>query len=215
MERVDLLECLAKILSFAQGMDAIKRRVGSHVERETLSWLPAFNLDIALAHFLSALVHNITITDNISAVVSTDRCAIAVDAIFLQLGIFAMRCNWEVEEKVIGDSACKMFKIDMPTAFYSFHAPLNRFLSVLITHLAVKFNIPPATLLRFHSRFENESLAFVDIPLRILALDSQIRIGMWRRNGQSVGNQSHNYNRRPLSLTSMDVRSTRGIWSYQ
>lgn len=77
---------------------------------------------------------------------------------------------------------------------YSFHLFLHRFLSGAIREASKHANLVDI-LGVFQSLSVNRAqlITLIDCPLSNLSLASSIRVGMWRRNGQSMSDQLLNY----------------------
>lgn len=81
----------------------------------------------------------------------------------------------------------------------SFHAPLLRFFSHSITESSRSPSLCPVLSNLVTGLASNASaLGLVELPLSILVMAAQARVGMWRRNGQSMSDQLMNYSEPPF-----------------
>lgn len=103
----------------------------------------------------------------------------------------------------------------------SFHAPLHRLFGTLSARLAVAAGVDVGALLRSDGLSMRHRLALLEYPLRAMVLASQIRQGLWRRNGMSTQSELHNYALRVTSTylidadrTAVQVRArARSVWT--
>jgi E3 ubiquitin-protein ligase UBR2 len=163
-----------------QGMDAVTRQVGQHMEYEP-EWESAFNLHIRLANCISLAIKWC----------SNDRVVLikAYRAILKKLDenpCYDPHERWEAIELVDHSASCIMY--DVASRSVSIHLPLSRFLAGLHLYLE-KFDI-------HFNEMQSPKPTPVEIMepvLRSQVMIAQVHAGMWRRNGYALLNQLYFY----------------------
>ncbi|RZB39562.1 zf-UBR and/or ClpS domain containing protein [Asbolus verrucosus] len=163
-----------------QGMDAVTRQVGQHMEYEP-EWESAFNLHIRLAYCISLAIKWC----------STDRVVLvkAYRAVLKKLDenpCYDPNERWEAIELVDHSASCIMY--DVASRPVSIHLPLSRFLAGLHLYLE-KFDI-------HFNEMQSPKPTPVEIMepvLRSQVMVAQVHAGMWRRNGYALLNQLYFY----------------------
>ncbi|KAF6205013.1 hypothetical protein GE061_019180 [Apolygus lucorum] len=166
------------LLSFVEGMDAVTRQLGTHIEFEP-EWETAFKLIFKIHPVITQLYEwcatDRTVLLEVYKMVLTKLKAIYSDSwtanILNSFGIHQVNCiPFEVTKDQI-----------------TVHLPLTRFLGGL--HLLLG---------NFEIEFSCDELSFPEKPLpleliehvaRTRTMISQFRSGMWRKNGHSLANQ--------------------------
>ncbi|XP_005107156.1 E3 ubiquitin-protein ligase UBR2 isoform X1 [Aplysia californica] len=184
------LTSFLSLLTMIQGMDAVKRQTGQHLEFDP-EWEGAFTIQIKLEDLL---------------VLFCEWCA--ADRYLLVEGYKAVmevlagcRETCTYKNATVGNHTGEVIDFDVSTDPVSIHYPLNRFLAALHVHLethGLTFSSP-----ELQNPTLAEMAASVDVPttgpldvrelmepaLRIQVLLAQCQAGMWRRNGYSLQNQ--------------------------
>lgn len=172
------LALILSLLTMMQGMDAVSRQVGQHMEYEP-EWESAFNLHIKLAYCISLALEWC----------GTDRVVLikAYRATLKKLQenpcVGPLHVG-EVQEIANHSVACLQY--DVSTKPVSIHLPLSRFLAGLHLHLeAHGLNFNSAEFLSTKPNPEE----IIEPVLRTQAMIAQVHAGMWRRNGYALLNQ--------------------------
>ena len=97
----------------------------------------------------------------------------------------------------------------------SFHIVVHRFAANVISEATKADCLAPMILATAASKLAWEGsewleerhlrLNFVELPLSVLILSAQVRVGMWRRNGQSMHDQVMNYSEPPFCKMFRDL----------
>lgn len=176
------LSLLLNLLTMMQGMDAVSRQVGQHMEYEP-EWESAFNLHIKLAYCITLALEWC----------GTDK-AVLIRA--YRATLKKLQENSRVGPKPIGevqevaDHSVACLQYDVSTKPVSIHLPLSRFLAGLHLHLekfGLNFNSH-----EFQSTRPNPE-EIIEPVLRTQAMIAQVHAGMWRRNGYALINQLYFY----------------------
>lgn len=161
-----------------QGMDAVVRQVGHHVDYEP-EWESAFNLHIKLAHIITLLLE--WCSTDMTVLINAYRCTLKKFIMYMDKDVFT-----QVHE--VADHSATCITYDVSCEPVSVHLPLSRFLAGLHLNLE-KFN------LSFYSERLTGTMSpvppeyLIEPVLRTQALIAQVNAGMWRRNGYSLLNQ--------------------------
>lgn len=176
------LAILLDLLKKMQGMDAVTRQVGAHMEYEP-EWETAFNLHIKLAYCISLILQWC----------GTDKVVLvkAYRATLLKLS----ECpyydpNEPYEVKELADHSVTCLPYDVATKPVSIHLPLSRFLAGLHLHLE-KYGLEfdgPGFLIN-----KPTLVQIIEPVLRTQVMIAQVHAGMWRRNGYALLNQLYFY----------------------
>jgi len=219
-----LLPIWLQIMSFVQGMDAVTRQVGTHVEFESESWLRSFDLTVRLSPVNSAIVAGFI--DGIQAdvnagMISSEEplhrvCAVirmAVDALSQWAVALQRRQGQEEVDLPTPHGTVRGLQANVLNAPVSFHLPLHRFVSLLLTQSLLHLGLSPRAVLRAYHNPEFLDLVpparlladLLEYPLEIGVCTAQVRAGLWRRNGNSLLNQSLNYHGSPIAAHMLDL----------
>lgn len=174
---------LIDLLEWMQGMDAVVRQVGQHVEFEA-EWETGINLQLKLAHVIS-LVIEWAGSDRIVLLKSLRH---AMKELVSKQGKMMTASRSLKDVGVVADDC---IDYDVATLPVSVHLPLTRVVAGLLLHLTrydVNYNSPEFIIGRKSSLVE-----LMELPLRTLVMIAQFRAGMWRRNGYSLVNQVYFY----------------------
>ena len=172
---------LIDLLDWMQGMDAVVRQVGQHVEFEA-EWETGINLQLKLSHVISLIV----------------EWAGSDKRVLMKALRHAMKELYNIQGKMnlttrsmLGITVKDCIEYEVATLPISVHLPLSRMVSGLLLHLTrygVNYNSPD-----FITDKTSSLVELMELPLRTLVMISQFRAGMWRRNGYSLVNQVYFY----------------------
>ncbi|KAJ8971803.1 hypothetical protein NQ317_010778, partial [Molorchus minor] len=171
------LSLILSVLTMMQGMDAVTRQIGQHMEYEP-EWESGFNLHIKLAYCIS-LTAEWCGSDKIVLV----KAYRSVLKKLIESPRNEPNEAGEVRELADHSTACLHYDVSVKPV--SIHLPLTRFLAALHLHLE-KFN------LHFDGpEFQVTKPTPVQIMepvLRGQVMIAQVHAGMWRRNGYALLN---------------------------
>ncbi|KAJ2945313.1 hypothetical protein O0L34_g9400 [Tuta absoluta] len=176
------LSLMLNLLVMMQGMDAVVRQVGQHMEYEP-EWESAFNLHVKLAH---------------SITLSLEWCA-SERALIASAYRMALRRHSEtytappLQVRELGNQSASVIPYDVSSEPVSIHRPLSRYIAGL--HLQLH-----AHGLSYHSKeFQRPDKPkptpeeLIEPVLQTMAMIAQVHAGMWRRNGFALLNQLYFY----------------------
>lgn len=175
---------MTKLLNSMQGMDAVLRQVGQHMEYEP-EWESAFNLHIKLSPVISLALEWC----------GADR-VVLIKAFRLVLKTLSEQPNTEAgplpgQLRELADHSATCVVYDVALEPVSIHLPLSRFLAGLFLYLE-KYNLDyQSSEFMIPGKLSPEQL--IEPVLRAQAMISQVHAGMWRRNGYSLLNQLYFY----------------------
>uniref|UniRef100_A0A1B0DIL8 E3 ubiquitin-protein ligase n=1 Tax=Phlebotomus papatasi TaxID=29031 RepID=A0A1B0DIL8_PHLPP len=179
------MQILIKLLRVMQGMDAVHRQTGSHIEHEP-EWESAFNLHIKLAHVIS-LALDWCKTDKV-VLVKVYRMVLTS---LSESDFIVSQTVTKVQELADHSVACLMY--DVASQPVSIHLPLSRFFAGLYLHLE-KFGLSYYSVSAPSAVASCLSLVHLIEPvLCTQTMIAQVHAGMWRRNGYSLLNQLYFY----------------------
>ncbi|XP_075234618.1 ubr1 ubiquitin ligase [Lycorma delicatula] len=170
------------LLTYMQGMDAVTRQVGQHMEYEP-EWESAFNLHIKLSPVITLMLKWC----------STDRVVLikAYRQTLKKLHENPCFDTTQGEVRELADHSVSCLQYDVASQPVSIHLPLSRFLAGLHLHLQkydLTFDSP-----EFHIPTKEPPEQIIEPVLRTQVMISQVHAGMWRRNGYSLLNQLYFY----------------------
>lgn len=172
------IQIVIRLLKSMQGMDAVTRQVGQHMEYEP-EWESAFTLHIKLSHLITSIIEWCS-TDKV-IIVKVYRMVLA--ALNENKFIVGQAAN-EVKELVDHSANCLMY--DVSAKPVSIHLPLTRFLAGLYIHFE-KFGLTFDNVSTTNDKPTPEEI--IEPVLCTRTMISQVYSGMWRRNGYSLLNQ--------------------------
>ncbi|XP_053678473.1 E3 ubiquitin-protein ligase UBR1 [Anopheles nili] len=173
------VQLLVKLLKHMQGMDAVVRQVGQHLEYEQ-EWETAFTLHLKLSHLIT-LVLEWCATDRI-VLVKVYRMVLAA---LTEVKFIVHESEMVVCEVADHSASCLTYEVRSKPV--SVHLPLTRFLAGLYTEIE-----------KYGLAFDTIASSVVDRPtpeqiiepvLCARTMMSQVHAGMWRRNGYTLVNQ--------------------------
>ncbi|XP_052865271.1 E3 ubiquitin-protein ligase UBR1 [Anopheles cruzii] len=177
------VQILIRLLKCMQGMDAVTRQVGQHMEYEP-EWETAFTLHLKLSHLIT-LVLEWCATDRIVLVKVYRMLLTALtDVKFI---VHEMT----VVTREVANHGASCLTYDVSSRPVSVHLPLTRFLAGLyleierygLTYDSIAPNCP--------ERPTPERI--IEPVLCTRTMISQVYAGMWRRNGYALLNQIYFY----------------------
>lgn len=171
------------VLSVMEGMDASIRQTGSHLEFDP-EWQTAFTLFGKLSMVICHLIDWC----------SSDRIVMIRAYQALLRKLYSMLTPERMRPSACVEAGTKRFTVinfDVWLAPVSLHLPLTRLLAGLHLHLA-KFGLTfDCSELAIDNRPTIQQV--MEMSLRAVILTTQVRAGMWRRNGTSLISQVHFY----------------------
>lgn len=177
------VQILIRLLKCMQGMDAVTRQVGQHMEYEP-EWETAFTLHLKLSHLIT-LVLEWCSTDKV-VLVKVYRMLLAA---LTEIKFIVSESKVEVRELADHSASCLMY--DVSSKPVSIHLPLTRFLAGLYVHFE-KFDLTFDTVAS-SSTDKPTPEQIIEPVLSTRTMISQVYAGMWRRNGYSLLNQLYFY----------------------
>lgn len=172
------IQIVIRLLKSMQGMDAVTRQVGQHMEYEP-EWESAFTLHIKLSHLITSIIEWCS-TDKV-ILVKVYRMVLA--ALNENKFIVGTAAN---EVKELADHSANCLTYDVSSKPVSIHLPLTRFLAGLYIHFE-KFNLTFDNVSTTNEKPTPEEI--IEPVLCTRTMISQVYSGMWRRNGYSLLNQ--------------------------
>lgn len=172
------IQIVIRLLKSMQGMDAVTRQVGQHMEYEP-EWESAFTLHIKLSHLITSIIDWCS-TDK---VILVKVYRMVLSALNENKFIVGSATN-EVKELV--DHSANCLNYDVSSKSVSIHLPLTRFLAGLYIHFE-KFGLTFDNVSTTNDKPTPEEI--IEPVLCTRTMISQVYSGMWRRNGYSLLNQ--------------------------
>jgi hypothetical protein len=195
----DILE----IFGSYQYLHPQERLVSHHVEFESTQWMVAFNLYIGISGLFDYFVNWFESPDSIESSESPissrplptvfEHVVLVLNAL-LEWQISFFDQGWD-SRPLLGTDPSEpktTFRVYPQLREKSFHIFLHRYFSACIRecarfpHLSETIDEIQSYLLVEHSSNEVMIAAMLDLPLTVLVWETEIRAGLWRRNG-SVG----------------------------
>lgn len=174
------LRSFLSLLKMMQGMDAVIRQTGTHLEYEP-EWEGAFNLQLKQDDIIAEFINWC----------GQDKLTL-IGAYKITMEILSQCKDKPATVKRVNNSVAgfmaKCIRYDVASQHVSIHLPLTRFMAGLCLHLekhGLNLNSPELAM-------DAHSLTPVDLiepPLRVLVMIAQSQANMWRRNGYGLLNQ--------------------------
>lgn len=181
---LDGLDAFLELLRCMQGMDAVVRQVGQHIEMEP-EWEAAFTLQMKLTPIIS-MIQDWTGTDERVLMEAYRRCLTILSQCQSGLADGEQPISLSLAGHMV-----ETFRYQVSQDKVSIHLPLCRMLAglhVLLSRTEVASRFPEQLPLG-----ELSPPLLIELPLRCLVLCAQVHAGMWRRNGFSLINQIYYY----------------------
>mmetsp|Transcript_4153 Transcript_4153/g.6352 ORF Transcript_4153/g.6352 Transcript_4153/m.6352 type:complete len:1971 (+) Transcript_4153:47-5959(+) len=205
MSEAFLEKCLGTwlgVLSRVHGIDPQVRRAAGqpHIEFENRDWMYAFNVNISLTsvfEFMGSWIRFASSRQHISLVNQLFHGV--MDALVRRL------------PSTFGNQGSMDLAVPSRYRLYagnlSFHLPLHRFLAHLFSEATKnwRLNSVMENLIMRLAQNPHIACAIADEPLCTLRLASQVRVGLWRRNGHSMNDQLMNYSETPFCRLFRDL----------
>ncbi|XP_055525528.1 E3 ubiquitin-protein ligase UBR1 [Wyeomyia smithii] len=177
------VQILIRLLKCMQGMDAVTRQVGQHMEYEP-EWETAFTLHLKLSHLLSLILEWC----------SSDK--VIMVKVYRMLLTALAETKFIVSETKVGvlelanhSVACLMY--DVASKPVSIHLPLTRFMAGLYVNFQQFDLFDDVVTTTSSDKLSLEQIIEPVLCTRVMI--SQVYAGMWRRNGYSLLNQLYFY----------------------
>jgi E3 ubiquitin-protein ligase UBR2 len=176
------IQIVLRLLKAMQGMDAVVRQVGQHIEHEP-DWETAFTLHIKLSSLISSIIDWCS-SDKVILIKVYRMVLSAVN----ETKFIVSESKTEVKELADHSANCLMYDVSLKSV--SIHLPLTRLLAGLYIHLQ-KFNLTFDNVSTTSDKPTIEQI--IEPVLCTRTMISQVYSGMWRRNGYSLLNQLYFY----------------------
>lgn len=201
---IEGVKVLMKLLNVMQGMDAVYRQTGQHMDYEP-EWESAFNLHIKLASIISLVLEWCSTDRDVLVKVYKMVMMYLMDNYFnvgkrpgteLNRTSGSSSSNNELntntmilEEQTYAGHVANCIIYDVSSKLVSIHLPLSRFFAGLYLHLGkYGLNFDNATTVRKRTPEE-----IIEPVLCTQTMVAQVHAGMWRRNGYSLLHQLYFY----------------------
>ncbi|XP_071444389.1 E3 ubiquitin-protein ligase UBR2 isoform X2 [Hetaerina americana] len=190
---------LLSLLTMLQGMDAVTRQTGQHMEYEP-DWESAFNLHLILAHAVALFIDWCS-TDRVVLIkayrATLKKLQESQNVGGNQMGDGDTKGGVMVGEAVeVGEHSAACIKYDVASKPVSVHLPLSRLLAGLHLHLhkhGLSFDSPEFHPDRFVLHSKPTPVEIMEPVLCCQVMIAQVHAGMWRRNGYALLNQLYFY----------------------
>lgn len=176
------IQIVLRLLKAMQGMDAVVRQVGQHIEHEP-DWETAFTLHIKLSSLISSIIDWCS-SDKVILIKVYRMVLSAVN----ETKFIVSESKTELKELADHSANCLMYDVSQKPV--SIHLPLTRLLAGLYIHLQ-KFNLTFDNVSTTSDKPTIEQI--IEPVLCTRTMISQVYSGMWRRNGYSLLNQLYFY----------------------
>lgn len=213
------------ILERFQFSDQQERQVGNHVDFESECWIQVFNLYISVVSLFDYFVvwfdddgstssnsHDASNDNELSSSSSTltplqviKRTLEVVKS--WQASFLTPENGWSHLPMVISERSGLTLLNRPKSEKHSFHLMLHRFISSCTSELCkYPHQLQNLQLIQEDLRQDLDFFSqFLDFPLGCLSLSSEIRAGMWIRNGRSIEDQQNHYRETNLSKMFMGL----------
>ncbi|CAG2101484.1 unnamed protein product [Medioppia subpectinata] len=174
------LHTLVDMLKWMQGMDAVVRQVGQHVEFEA-EWETGVNLQLRLAPIVGLVIEWC----------SSDRETLIKSLNYTLKELAEFISNCPMSEWELCGCRANCLDYDVSSMPVTIHLPFSRLVAGLLLQLGkydLNYNEP-----NFICGKRPTPVQLIELPLRTQVMIAQFRAGMWRRNGYSLVNQVYFY----------------------
>ena len=174
------LNTLVDMLKWMQGMDAVIRQVGQHVEFEA-EWETGVNLQLRLAPIVGLVIEWC----------SSDRMTLIKSLRNTLKELTDLVHNSTTNEWELCGYRANCIEYDVSSSPVTIHLPFSRLVAGLLLQLGkydLNYNEP-----NFIIGKKPTPVELIELPLRTQVMIAQFRAGMWRRNGYSLVNQVYFY----------------------
>lgn len=192
---------LLRILSMVQGMFPYARRFGDHAPASTDDWSRGFTLESEFYRIFDLVASAFCARDANKYAEALGPSVSDVDLPASRRRLIGMvrLCldQWLFREQSI--EALSTYAGEEFTVAHSqsVYLPLHRLLSLFAHHVIRVDNVDVATALSLGCKHiqKEDAKRLLTHPLRLQSFFSQVRAGMWRRNGQPVIGQAFMYSK--------------------
>lgn len=174
------ISTFVELLIWMQGMDAVIRQVGQHVEFEA-EWETGINLQLKLAPIQSLIIDWC----------SCERQVLIKTLRYTLKQLVDLIGNCQTNQWELCGHQANCIEYDVASMPVTIHLPLSRLVAGLILQLGrydLNYSEP-----NFIVGKKPEPYELMELPLRTQVMIAQFRAGMWRRNGYSLVNQVYFY----------------------
>ena len=174
------LNTLVDMLKWMQGMDAVIRQVGQHVEFEA-EWETGVNLQLRLAPIVGLVIEWC----------ASDRITLIKSLRYTLKELVDFISNCPTNEWELCGYRANCLEYDVSSMPVTIHLPFSRLVAGLLLQLGkydLNYNEP-----NFIVGKKPTPVQLIELPLRTQVMIAQFRAGMWRRNGYSLVNQVYFY----------------------
>ena len=215
-------EELMSVMKRFQHMDKQSRQLHAHIEIESRDWMHAFNLYLGLTSLFDYFVNwFISCETSDTGLFSVDeflelitnslldwQAAVVPTANFIVRSCIPILITEKTGIGVMEEIPSNIHTFllhDRPRDF-SFHIFLHRLLSTAIREIS-KHSMHNSSLTFLQSLLSDsiDISLVIDFPLLDIIWASEIKIGMWRRNGQMIKDQLLNYADPPFCRSFRDL----------
>eukprot|EP01117_Protostelium_nocturnum_P009180 TRINITY_DN3287_c0_g1_i1.p1 TRINITY_DN3287_c0_g1~~TRINITY_DN3287_c0_g1_i1.p1 ORF type:complete len:2057 (+),score=781.40 TRINITY_DN3287_c0_g1_i1:96-6266(+) len=177
------------VISLTQGMNAkhMVRITEGHAEYDYLQWIFAFSLAFDMMRIAQVIEKPFEIAAKSGPKEKVDLSPLE-DVIKVN---FDSLMSWFKQESENEAKRNKKAKFLVSVHANYFHLPLHRYLALFLHRVAKTQSKDLGSIVKRQGR--EIGLALIEHPLRIQSLISQVRIGMWVRNGREVWAQTQTY----------------------
>lgn len=173
---------LVDLMDWMQGMDAVVRQVGQHVEFEA-EWETGINLQLKLSHVISLIIEW----------AGSDRMVLMKALRYALKELHQKQGKMPVTSRtLLGVTVDNCIDYEVSSMPVSVHLPLSRLVAGLLLHLT-RYDVNYKSSEFMVGCPCSSLIELMELPLRTLVMIAQYHAGMWRRNGYSLVNQVYFY----------------------
>jgi len=199
----DCIDTFLNLLLSYQHVHPQIKSIRFHVEyEETREWMNAFNLYLGICSLFDYLANWFQLPDSVITVYETNHLnnKIILPSVFELLEKIAQKIfNWHADTILNSNSYVMLEVSRFPSGslqilefpkVLSFHLFLHRFFSNCLRE-SFKYSHHNTTINELKnslSKLNSSILQLVEIPMINVVWASQIKIGMWKKNGQVLNN---------------------------
>lgn len=195
---------ISAFLKLFQGVAPMQRQKGAHVEYESDGWIRYFNCMLSVLQLANSFAAGIVYcNDEQTESVIKEVChSIYKWAFDNELYLSAQSSPFLYNQACVGPTHSLSFrssKIKVEDDEISLHHPIHVYLSLLLQYGQIQDRETLQRLVTPPDEFcdvilkEDATFLLFDYNIRVLVLLSQIKVGLWVRNGFSVRNQMNYY----------------------
>eukprot|EP01125_Pyxidicula_operculata_P007468 TRINITY_DN2540_c0_g1_i3.p1 TRINITY_DN2540_c0_g1~~TRINITY_DN2540_c0_g1_i3.p1 ORF type:complete len:1644 (+),score=354.57 TRINITY_DN2540_c0_g1_i3:84-5015(+) len=178
---------------------------GDHAD-EGDNWLIAMDLLLHYKQHWSSMLNGLrNCVARGSKINGVEISRVVVDTLKKKLiNVLSDPTSYLSEKKTITNSFgnYQVFKFDVSSQPVSFYIPSQRLFSTVVTLILRtnpsgdhEVNIPNLLHMENADKTKEFASSLIELPLRLFVLHYQVKLGMWKRNGDRVNIQSSEYNK--------------------